>query len=202
MPLYLIRHGETNSNRDKIVQLPETELSVLGHYQAQQLTQHFAKRPIQHIFCSDYLRTKQTAAPLIKSLGCEFSYNELLRERNFGDIRGKHYDEIGHAFHQQNYSPPNGESQAQFTQRVMQAWQFIRQYWQTQSDNIVVITHGLVLREIVKNHLDVHLHTHWQQAEYANTCVIEVDNKDYKTVLTLCDTTHLIEQGNKAGGAA
>jgi probable phosphoglycerate mutase len=202
MPLYLIRHGETDGNRDKIVQQPDTELSVLGFKQAQELAKHFSKRTINLIFCSDYVRTQQTAAPLVAALGCSISYSELLRERNFGDIRGKHYDEIGHDFHQQNFMPPNGESIEQFSQRIGQTWQYILKQWQTANDNIIVMTHGLVLRELVNNHLDLRLHQNWVNAEYANTSVIEVDSADFKTVLTLCDTSHLTFSQLAQGGVA
>lgn len=202
MPLYLIRHGETNSNRDKFVQQPDTALSALGLKQAQELAKHFAQRPIGHIFCSDYLRTQQTAAPLVEALGCSISYSELLRERNFGDIRGKHYDDIGHDFHQQDYVPPNAENIEQFSQRVDQAWQFILEQWQTSQDDIIVITHGLVMRELVKFHLDLRLHQDWALAEYANTSVIEVDRADLKTVLNLCDTSHLSTFHLEKGGVA
>ena len=39
MSIYLIRHGQTNGNRDRILQTPDTPLSELGRQQAQQLAQ-------------------------------------------------------------------------------------------------------------------------------------------------------------------
>ncbi|MGO4893217.1 histidine phosphatase family protein [Flavobacterium sp. W21_SRS_FM6] len=200
MSLFLIRHGETNSNRDKIIQTPDTELSDLGHQQAYKLAQRFNMNDVEHILCSDYLRTKQTASPLIEALGCKISYSSLLRERNFGDIRGLSYDEVGHDFHQTDYRPVNGESIEQFSERTAQAWHYICEQSLNAKGHILVITHGLVLRELVKHQLNLTLHPNWRMAEYPNTSVIEVDLKDLKTVYLLCDTEHLDYEEINQGG--
>ena len=129
MPLYIIRHGETDSNRERIVQTPQTPLSALGQQQALQLAQRFLHVPISKIFCSDYLRTQQTATPMVQQNNCSIEYSPLLRERNFGDLRGLSHDDIPAEFHREDYVPQNGESYGQFSQRVAQAWQFIVQQY-------------------------------------------------------------------------
>jgi broad specificity phosphatase PhoE len=202
MPLYLIRHGETDHNRDKIVQSPNSPLSALGQQQAQQLAKRFSALKVSHILCSDYLRAQQTAQAMLQHSNCEITYNELFRERNFGDIRGKSYDEIGHDFHGTDYLPVNGESYAQFTQRTSLAWQFVQQHCDLYQDNIVVVSHGLVLRDWLKNQLETPTTTQLEQANFANTSVIEVDIKDRKTIITLCDVSHLADNELVKGGVA
>jgi 2,3-bisphosphoglycerate-dependent phosphoglycerate mutase len=204
MPLYLIRHGETDSNRDKIVQTPDTPLSSLGQRQAQYLAQRFIDTKIDLILCSDYWRTQQTAKPLVAKQGCAIVLNDILRERNFGDLRGKTYDEVGHDFHHPNYAPPNGETIAQFRYRTQQSWQYVLQQCADSLENIVVMTHGLVLREWLRQQLYVPVNLKSAEATFENTSVIIVDMLDKKTVLSLCDTSHLLPLGQAMhqGGVA
>jgi len=204
MSIYLIRHGQTNGNRDRIVQMPDTPLSELGHQQAKQLVQRFENIPIAKIICSDYLRTQQTAAPLHalnkSALNPSiFSLQPLLRERSFGDLRGKAYDDIDADFFADGYSPPNGETHQQFVERVNLAWEFVLSTYQNTVGSIIVMTHGLVLRELIKQHLiadDCML----SLSDFQNTCITEVDGTDKKTVLRLCDADHL-DKGTMIGAA-
>lgn len=202
MPLYIIRHGETDSNRERIVQTPQTPLSVLGQQQARQLAQRFLHVPISKIICSDYLRTQQTAAPIVQQFKCAIEYSALLRERNLGDLRGLSYDDIADDFHHENYVPKNGESYEQFSLRVAQAWRFVLQQCEPNQDPIIVMTHGLVLRELVRNHLYTNDPSQLAQATYQNTSVIEVDIKDKKTIVALCDVSHLTTDSAVNGGIA
>lgn len=193
MSIYLVRHGQTDSNRDRIVQTPQTPLSALGQTQAQQLADGCDSLAVSLILCSDYIRTQQTAAPLHNRLGCELKLSELLRERNFGDLRGKSYDDIDQDFFDHNYVPPNGESHQKFAQRVKQAWLSILNLVDELADgkSILIMTHGLVLREIVDSHLKVNT-AELENADFVNTCLTEVNMLDKKTVVKLCDSSHLL----------
>ncbi len=190
MSIYLIRHGQTNGNRDRIVQTPDTPLSELGQQQAQQLALRFKNIPVTKIICSDYLRTQQTAAPLLASNQTSLSLQPLLRERNFGDLRGKAYTDIHTDFFAEGYIPPNGETHQQFIERVNLVWEFILTGYHNTTGSLIVMTHGLVLRELIKQHLIVD-EVMLPLSDFQNTCITEVDGTDKKTVLTLCDADHL-----------
>ena len=199
MSIYLIRHGQTNGNRDRVLQTPDTPLSELGHQQAKQLAHSFRNIAIENIICSDYIRTQQTAAPLHALKQSTFTLQPLLREKSFGDLRGKAYADIDADFFAENYAPPNGETHQQFVQRVNIAWEFILSTYQNTEGNLIVMTHGLVLREIIKQHLIIE-ESMCSLSDFQNTCITEVDGTDKKTVLRLCDAEHL-ESGNTIGAA-
>lgn len=199
MSIYLIRHGQTNGNRDRIVQTPDTPLSDLGHQQAKQLAKRFEDIPVDNIICSDYLRTQQTIEPIREMKPSSFSLEPLLRERSFGDLRGKAYDDIDADFFDEGYAPPNGETHQQFVERVNQAWECILNVYQNTQGNLVVMTHGLVLRELVKQHLVVKDDV-LPMSDFQNTCVTEINGADKKTVVVLCDAAHL-DQATVIGGA-
>ena len=61
------------------------------------------------------------------------------------------------------------------------------------------MTHGLVLRELIKQHLIIKDDTP-SMSDFQNTCVTEVNSKDQKTVLSLCDAQHL-DKGSVIGAA-
>jgi broad specificity phosphatase PhoE len=190
MSVYLIRHGQTNGNRDRIVQTPDIPLSELGQRQAIQLAHRFTDIPITKIICSDYLRTQQTAAPIHAFKQSTLSLHPLLREKNFGDLRGKAYDDIDADFFAEGYTPPNGESHQQFVERINLAWELIVTSFHDTPGSLMVMTHGLVLRELIKQHLIVDDRV-LSLSDFQNTCVTEIDGTDIKTVLRLCDADHL-----------
>jgi probable phosphoglycerate mutase len=191
--IYLIRHGQTNGNRDRILQTPDTPLSELGHQQAEQLAQRFRHLAIGNIICSDYIRTQQTAAPLRAIIQSEFSLQPLLRERSFGDLRGKAYDDIDADFFAEGYAPPNGETHLQFVERVNLAWESVLTSYQNTQGSLIVMTHGLVLRELIKQHLIID-NGMSPMSDFQNTCITEVNGADKKTVLRLCDAQHLDDE--------
>jgi broad specificity phosphatase PhoE len=199
MSIYLIRHGQTNGNRDRIVQTPDTPLSKLGHIQAQQLARRFESISVGKIICSDYIRTQQTAEPLRALKQATFTIQPLLRERSFGDLRGKAYDDIDADFFDEGYAPPNGETHAQFVERINLAWESVLTSYQNTQGSLIVMTHGLVLREFIKQHLIVDDGLS-PLSDFQNTCITEVCGIDKKTVISLCDALHL--NNTNADGAA
>lgn len=89
MDLYLIRHGESETNRDKAhagwLPIPLTELGVS---QAKAVGELLRGIPFDRFYCSDIYRTVQT---FDNAFGKEQTreYCELLREINSGDLAGK-----------------------------------------------------------------------------------------------------------------
>ncbi len=199
MSIYLIRHGQTNSNRDRILQTPDTPLSELGHQQAKQLAHAFQDIFVEDIICSDYIRTQQTAAPLHAIQQSSFSLQPLLRERSFGDLRGKAYADIDADIFDDSYAAPNGETQHQIIGRVNLAWRFVMETYQNMHGILVVMPHGLVLRELIKQHLIVD-DAMSPLSDFQNTCITQVNGTDKKTILRFCDARHL-SKGIKAGAA-
>jgi len=78
----------------------------------------------------------------------------LLRERNFGDLRGTPYAELGFDMFALEYAPPNGETWPMFHERVDRAWERVQELAaSTTSGSLAVVTHGLVCRSLAARHL-------------------------------------------------
>ena len=151
--LFLIRHGETEGNALRIVQRPEIPLSPRGVMQAERLARRLASLGIVRILSSDYARAAATAEHLRRATGAPLSFEPLLQERNFGDLRGRPYSELGFDMFEPDYAPPNGETWPVFHSRVDRAWARVQALAAASGGNLAVVTHGLVCRSLAARHL-------------------------------------------------
>ena len=157
--LILIRHGETDWNRELRFQGHiNVPLNATGHEQARRLAERIAAdRPVvHHLVCSDLIRTQQTAQPSLEVLFPQAHIETLtdssLREQSFGVVDGLRVDDIkvDHADawaqwlrFEADYGMPGGETTRQFHTRVMDAVRRIAQQYNGQT--VMVVTHGGVL---------------------------------------------------------
>ena len=162
MDLWLVRHGETDFNRELRFQGHlDAPLNALGLQQAQRLGEHLAMQVPRHLRASDLLRTRQTAEPLALHWQTEAVTDALWREQSFGVIEGLNLDQVrerhpevvaGWRGHDPDFAPEGGESRRQFHARVMLAVQALltqseREGW----SSAVVVSHGGVLDMIFRS---------------------------------------------------
>ena len=153
MAIFLIRHGETLGNASRTVQLPDNPLSPRGAAQAERLARRLAREGIALILSSDYARAVTTADHLRRATGAPVRYSPLLQERNFGDLRGTPYAELGFDMFEPDYAPPNGETWEAFHARVDRAWALVQDTAARTEGHLAVVTHGLVCRSLAARHL-------------------------------------------------
>lgn len=154
-PILLVRHGETDANAARVVQFPDARLSAAGRLQAERLALRVADCGIAHILCSDMERALETAAPIAARTGVPVTADPLLRERDFGDLRGTPYTELRVDPFAADYAPPNGETWADFHARVERAWMLVSQLASRVPGSLLVVTHGLVCHALVERHLSL-----------------------------------------------
>jgi len=151
--LFLIRHGETEGNALRIVQRPDIPLSPRGVTQAERLARRLARDGVARIVSSDFARAVTTAEHLRHATGAPLSFEPLLQERNFGDLRGTPYAELGFDMFAPDYAPPNGETWLVFHARVDRAWARVQELAAASRGDLAVVTHGLVCRSLAARHL-------------------------------------------------
>jgi len=153
MSIFLIRHGETLGNASGTIQLPDSPLSPRGLAQAERLARRLQLERIAAILSSDFTRAATTAEHLRLSTGAPVSYDPLLQERNFGDIRGLTRAELGFDIFAPEYAPPNGETWEVFHARVDRAWLLVQEAAAAAGGHLAVVTHGLVCRSLAGRYL-------------------------------------------------
>ena len=199
--ILLVRHGETNGNKQGIVQMPETPLNHHGRLQAQRVARRVAEQCVREqlaaeILTSDYERAQHTAQSIADACEVGLDTTPLLRERNFGTLRGQYYDDIRKLRIEPfapDYEPPGGETWARFDARVADAWREITARASAQRDRptlLVCVTHGFVLRRLAANHLTLP-DGQGVPERWANTSVTSVEPAEPFRVLTLGDDRHL-----------
>ncbi len=190
MSIFIVRHGETAWNAARIVQLPDVPLSERGIVQAERLAERLAAAGVAHVMSSDFVRARMTAERIAARAGTVSELEPLLRERDFGEVRGMPYTALGVDIFAPDYSPPGGETWRTFQTRVARAWERIQATAAEISGNLVVVTHGLVCRTLVEHHLapgkDVAPIGRW-----LNTSLTEVDPGPPLTIHRLNCVAHL-----------
>ena len=198
MAIFIVRHGETASNAARVVQTPETPLSERGIAQAQRLSRRLAELGVARILSSDLRRATMTAEPIAHATQLEIETDPVLQERNFGDIRGTPYAELGVDLFADDYRPPGGEDWEVFHARVDRAWARVREALPATDGNLAVITHGLVCRSLLR-----HLRLRDELAlpdQWHNTSVTIVDGEPPWSVQLVNCREHLSDL-RLAGGA-
>jgi len=153
--ILLVRHGETPSNAERVVQTPDTPLSARGIEQARRLATRLASLSVARILASDLARAVQTAEPVRAMTRAELELEPLLEERNFGDVRGTAYSELGFNLFAPDFAPPRGECWEEFHLRVGAAWQRVLEVAARTPGNLAVVTHGLVCYSLALHHLSL-----------------------------------------------
>lgn len=152
--IILARHGETEFNAARVIQMPSAVLSVNGRKQATLLAQRLAGAGVTRILSSDFPRAIETAQLVSDQTGVQVEYEPALRERDFGDLRGRSYDSLPFNPLPADFTPPNGESPDAFYERLASAWQRIVDCSAQTCGNLLVVTHGLVCRALVVRYVE------------------------------------------------
>ncbi len=201
MAIYVVRHGETELNAARVIQMPTTPLSERGRRQAIRLAARLGTLGIVRVLTSDLLRAVETATAITDATGAPILVDPLLRERDFGDIRGTPYNALGRDPFAPDYHPPNGESWPMFYDRVAAAWELVARVAADTPGNLAVVTHGLVCRVLVDRHLALADGTS-APSLWGNTALTEIDAVPPWSVRTLACVAHLDGDDAPPGAAA
>lgn len=93
--LYLVRHGETVDNANRIMQgQTQGELNDAGRGQAHELAMEMAGEHIDAFVSSDLRRAVDTCRIIAEPHGGEVVTTPLLRERDWGGFTGRYIPDL------------------------------------------------------------------------------------------------------------
>lgn len=149
MRLYLIRHGQTQSNVNHLLDTahPGAPLDETGLSQAEALAKRLSHEPIEAVYASDLTRAVQTAAPLAQARGVALRSLPGLREipagvEELNDDWSAYIDMIGRWLHEPSYALAGAENASTFLARYDAAIARIAESHQVAA----AISHGAALR--------------------------------------------------------
>ena len=201
MALLIARHGETALNLARVVQPADTVLSARGELQAAALGERLAREyRVRSIVSSDLPRALQTAERVARCLGVPVTESSEWRERNFGHLRGRAYETLGFDPVAMREAPEDGESLAQFEARVARAWAALATHhrFADPDHDLLLVTHGLVLRALLAHHVDGAAHT--ASLPLGNTALVVTDCEASRPTLVLGPCTAHCDQSPPHAG--
>lgn len=189
MSIVIVRHGQTPLNVARVLQTEDTPLSDLGLRQAECLSRRLRELHVTRILCSDYLRARMTIEPFELAYDLRAELHPELRERHFGELRGRSYTELPNVF-AADYVPPGGESWSEFSERVASAWHLITRAAAETDGVLAVVTHGLVCFGMLRRHWQLPEHLPGPES-FSNASVTVVDRVAPHLVQVVNDVEHL-----------
>ena len=177
--LILIRHGQSEGNRDRVFTLtPAVPLTDRGREQVRAAAAWIAARYApRRIVASPFVRAQQTAEELSSVLGVPIEIEEDLRERNYGALAGQPYSILQSRadFDPSAYwlwRPPGGETLVEVAQRAGAVLDRIAAG--APEDDTVVVSHGATMMS-----LWWHVTGAWREGRVArNAGIVVAEHRD------------------------
>jgi broad specificity phosphatase PhoE len=172
--IYLIRHGETDNNCNKILQGGNVDIGLneKGRRQAEAFYQKYKSIPFKKIYTSSLIRSIESVEKLI-ARGIPHETIKELNEISFGIYDGKIssegkeslYGQLMNAWNKGNLTAKmeGGESPLDVQERLEHVLEYILH--QTEEDPILICMHGRAMRIFLATVLNydlsyMHLFTH------------------------------------------
>ena len=156
MILYVVRHGESESNlQGKYGGHYDTPLTPKGLGQAKQLAEKLNEINFEIMITSSLIRARQTAQIVNEVFNVPLVVSDEFKERNMGVYEGLTQEEITEKYpnlwerkctRQWNDAPTNGETYQQFDERITKALLNLEKEYPEKS--VLLVTHGFVSRII------------------------------------------------------
>ncbi|UDI79192.1 histidine phosphatase family protein [Staphylococcus taiwanensis] len=166
MKIYLVRHGESQSNYDNKhnrayfcgqLDVPLTKKGIEG---AQALESYFIDKDIDHVYVSDLTRTQETYNNIFP-YDIPTTITSILRERSLGVFEGEYKDKLmqDEQYHRYFNHPDYKDFRHSFTQKAPKGESYrdvfnrVKSFFENKIDKkddvIVVIAHQVVIRCIL-----------------------------------------------------
>ena len=180
MKVYIVRHGESINNRDKLwsgwMDIPLTEKGVTD---AQKAGKVLSGVEFDKIYSSDLIRARQTLETAIPD--CDYETSPMLREVATGDITGKPIvpftDEERLMMSEKGYAAFGGETKDEFCGRVKA---FMKKLEESDLRTVAIFSHAGWLRTFLDLVVGVNLPRNSVRCKNCTVGVFEYENGQWQ----------------------
>jgi phosphoserine phosphatase len=195
--IHLIRHGETNWNKEKRAQgQMESVLTRDGISQAEALRSKLKNSGISRVYCSSSVRTRQTAEILFADSPVPIVYCDQLREIHMGSWEGRLYSELQasdpeqfFAFWNQPdaFNLPGAETFKDVQTRAVLKLAAILE--ENSSEEIAIVSHGVLIKTLLCETEDRPISKLWEAPAMHNCArsIIEVHHDGSRRISLYSD---------------
>ncbi len=207
MRLYIVRHGESESNAANIFQDGTSSLSKEGFKQAKELGKRVSKlKNIDLIICSPHLRTRQTLEEIQKIRKHEVEFNDLAIELvRASELIGIGYDvpkamEVKRLIKENRHDPEwHFSDEENFYDLRDRASKLIKEIETKGEKNILLVCHGILAKTLVSvmlfgnelNHKVGDAMEHFMRTNNTGITVCEKHGNSSWKLVTWNDHSHL-----------
>ncbi len=205
MRLLLVRHGETDWNRDwRSLGQTDIPLNQVGREQARRVAQALSSERLAAIYSSPLSRALETAQGIAQAHGLSVAMEQGLMEMDAGELDGLFFPEMREkpeyaellrrwATDATEVRFPGGENLREVQER---AWAVIERIVGNHSDgSVVVVSHNFTILTILCKAIDLSL-SQFRRMRSSLAGVSALDfNERGATLVLFNDTCHL-EEGN------
>lgn len=197
--IWLIRHGETQSNLDRVFQGHlDTPLTERGYQQARAVGAALKGVDFDAVYSSDLTRAAETARSIVPNRN-DVVLDERLRELNYGVLQGVAIDRFRDVlavhgvaeswgpgvFSQNGMAPPEGESISDLRQRLENfTSDLFAAHPGEREQQVLLVAHGGTLRVLMTLLLDLPVERR-AIFSFANCAVSRISRIDEESLLDL-----------------
>lgn len=203
MRLYIIRHGETEWNKELRLQgRSDIKLNEYGIELAEITSEALKDLSFDVIYSSPLIRAYQTADIIRRDRKVDIIKDERLIEMSFGDFEGMKTKDLPEEFHNffdapQDYSAtPNGET---FLDVIARAEDFVKNVVIPKAkeiDSMLIVAHGAFINGLNSYILKRELKDYWAGIFPRNCAVTSYDvTGDYFDLVSYCDIFYKYQGG-------
>lgn len=186
MKLYIVRHGETEWNKERRLQgQVDIPLNESGRRIARETAGGLAGIPFDLCYSSPLSRARETAELILEGRSTPVIEDERIIEMAFGECEGGCCARSGWNLPEgfrlffdgpdKYQAPSGGESFAQVKKRTGEFLQELYGRAEYQNSNILITTHGAALAGLLNNIKGKSLAEYWGEGVHKNCAVTEIE---------------------------
>lgn len=156
MKVYLVRHGESEGNKEMVFQRPDTPLTKKGEAQAEEVAKRLSGQDINIVFASPYTRAAKTAEAIAQKMKLKVEYWEDLHEIKRPDFLlgksihgkdGKEFEKhLVESYQKQDAKHPGEET---FTELKARAQKILNHLVENhKNQNVLLVSHATTIKTI------------------------------------------------------
>lgn len=150
---YILRHGETDFNKEHRIQGASNDLSLNddGREQARFTATRLKEAKIDLILTSDFKRAHETASIIGETTGAEIITDARLRERTVGKTEGMIFEDAKREFPDLLTYDGKAAGQESFAEVEQRVWESFSEHAKNHlHKNVVIVSHAATMRAFLK----------------------------------------------------
>lgn len=141
MKVYLVRHGQVNSNFNKVYNNVLEDINENGIKQAMELKEIISEIDYDVVYSSPLIRAKHTSE-IINVKQKEVIFDDRLEERNPGDLLGKPYEVTNREEYWNYYSTVRYGTEESIQSLFDRVWSFLDELSRKDYDKVLIVAHS------------------------------------------------------------